>query len=160
MNKQLQSCPWCHAQVKVEPGRRRLYRCSSCNQEFMYSPEEGDTRPEPSAGPAQEEGPAPLDFVETPFIRDLVDVRGGHAHAEDHVFLQACHDVLLSEVRRSGLDAHREQRLQEELQRLTVELCSAPCRKRGTVCKKHSFPESPTMHSLRCCKTRRSNSCS
>ena len=73
MEKQMETCPWCHKEVRVESGRPRLYSCPFCKKEFTFTPSVapvGDKPPAQRAG----EGTAPAsDFVETPFVKDLVD---------------------------------------------------------------------------------------
>lgn len=58
-------------------------------------------------------------------ISRILKVRGGHAYAEDPVFLQTCRDVLLSQARRSG-DGSEDQPNEETLLRLIREICSEP----------------------------------
>jgi len=58
-------------------------------------------------------------------ISRILKVRGGHAHAGDHVFLQTCRDVLLSQARRTGADAENQPG-EETMLRLIGEICSEP----------------------------------
>ncbi len=68
-----ETCPWCHKEVKVEGGRERRYTCSSCKKDFTFTPDPvkaGEKSPDPRSPVAT----APTsDFVETPFVKDLVD---------------------------------------------------------------------------------------
>ncbi len=73
MEKQIQSCPWCHREVQVESGRQRRYSCPFCEKEFTFTPDAGqgernlpDQRPGAGTTPSS-------DFVETPFVKDLVE---------------------------------------------------------------------------------------
>jgi gas vesicle protein GvpN len=75
-----ETCPWCHKNVLVEAGRGRFYSCPFCKKKFIL-----ETKSSPEAQPAKVPSPAvredvaradvvPLaDFVETPFVKDLVD---------------------------------------------------------------------------------------
>jgi nitric oxide reductase NorQ protein len=67
-----ENCPWCNKEVQVESGRQRLYTCSWCKKEFTYTP--GPAKPEVKlpAHTVQVATPPPSDFVETPFVKDLV----------------------------------------------------------------------------------------
>ena len=38
MEKQKETCPWCHKEVQVESGRERLYPCPFCKKEFTFTP--------------------------------------------------------------------------------------------------------------------------
>ena len=58
-------------------------------------------------------------------ISRILKVRGGHAYAEDQVFLQTCRDVLLSQANRTGASSG-EQPNEETLLRLIREICSEP----------------------------------
>lgn len=66
------NCPWCNKEVKVESGWERLYTCSWCKKDFTYTP--GPAKPEVKlpAHTVQVATPPPSDFVETPFVKDLV----------------------------------------------------------------------------------------
>ena len=46
-----ETCPWCHKEVQVEPGRQRLYTCSTCKNEFTYTPDPGEVEEKPPAQP-------------------------------------------------------------------------------------------------------------
>jgi gas vesicle protein GvpN len=84
MGKQIEPCPWCHKEVQVESGRQRLYACHFCKKEFTFTPGADAVESKPAA-PRSEVGVAPpapgsgvgtaraSDFVETPFVKDLVD---------------------------------------------------------------------------------------
>ena len=50
-----ESCPWCHKEVRVEPGRERRYTCSTCKKEFTYTPDPGEAQEKSPAQPAAEE---------------------------------------------------------------------------------------------------------
>ena len=84
MEKQIEPCPWCHKEVQVETGRQRLYACHFCKKEFTYTPGADQVESKPpalrsevgAAPPAPRPGAGtapPSDFVETPFVKDLVD---------------------------------------------------------------------------------------
>lgn len=91
-----ETCPWCHKEVRVEAGRERRYSCSWCNQDFTYSPDPvparqmgGASGRETTAAPASRlVGPPLADFVETPFIKDLVD--RALAYIEDGLHVHLC----------------------------------------------------------------------
>ena len=73
MEKQIEPCPWCQKEVQVESGRQRLYSCPFCKKEFTFTPGAPPVESKPPA-PRSEVGTAPpSDFVETPFVKDLVD---------------------------------------------------------------------------------------
>jgi hypothetical protein len=59
-------------------------------------------------------------------ISRILRVRGGHAHAEDPIFIQTCRDVLLSQARRTGTTVQEDQQNEQTLLRLIQEICSAP----------------------------------
>jgi len=59
-------------------------------------------------------------------ISRILRVRGGHAYAEDPVFIQTCRDVLLSQARRTGATLPEAQHNEETLLRLIQEICSVP----------------------------------
>ena len=59
-------------------------------------------------------------------ISRILRVRGGHVHASDPVFVQACRDVLLSQARRMGSTPEEDHQNEETLSRLIQEICSAP----------------------------------
>jgi nitric oxide reductase NorQ protein len=67
-----ETCPWCHKDVRVESGRERLYTCSSCKKDFTYSPGPPGAEEESATQPAPVAAASPSDFVETPFVKDLV----------------------------------------------------------------------------------------
>jgi gas vesicle protein GvpN len=73
MEKQIEPCPWCHKEVQVETGRQRLYACHFCKKEFTYTPGADPVESKPPAQRAQAATAPPSDFVETPFVKDLVD---------------------------------------------------------------------------------------
>jgi gas vesicle protein GvpN len=73
MEKQIEPCPWCHKEVQVETGRQRLYACHFCKKEFTYTPGADPVESKPAAPRAQAATAPPSDFVETPFVKDLVD---------------------------------------------------------------------------------------
>ena len=68
-----ETCPWCHKDVKVESGRERLYTCSSCKKEFTFTPDPVAAAEKPPEEPSQVASAQIQDFVETPFIKDLVE---------------------------------------------------------------------------------------
>ena len=59
-------------------------------------------------------------------ISRILRVRGGHAYAEDPVFVQTCRDVLLSQARRTGTSPQEDEQNEKTLLRLTQEICSLP----------------------------------
>ncbi len=85
----IETCPWCQKEVRVASDRERRYTCSWCKKDFTYAPgpartEEKSPAPaarevtaqaarEVTAQAAREVAAPPSDFVETPFIKDLVD---------------------------------------------------------------------------------------
>jgi len=73
MEKQIEPCPWCHKEGQVETGRQRLYACHFCKKEFTYTPGADPVESKPPAQRAQAATAPPSDFVETPFVKDLVD---------------------------------------------------------------------------------------
>jgi nitric oxide reductase NorQ protein len=56
-----ETCPWCRKNVPVEAGRGRFYSCPFCKKNFT------------SAADGMPAAAVPSDFVETPFVKDLVD---------------------------------------------------------------------------------------
>jgi gas vesicle protein GvpN len=72
MEKQIEPCPWCNKEVQVEAGRQRLYSCPFCKKEFTYTPGAAQEGGKPPAPQGRVSAP-PSDFVETPFVKDLVD---------------------------------------------------------------------------------------
>ena len=68
-----QTCPWCHKEVRVDAGRQRLYTCPFCKNNFTFTPSAAQAEGKPTAQPAQAGTALPSDFVETPFVKDLVD---------------------------------------------------------------------------------------
>ena len=72
-----QSCPWCHKEVRVDAGHQRLYTCPFCKNNFTFTPTAPRAQAKPAAQPAEpgtpEAGtPLPSEFVQTPFVKDLV----------------------------------------------------------------------------------------
>jgi hypothetical protein len=59
-------------------------------------------------------------------ISRILRVRGGHANAENPIFMQTCRDVLLSQARRTGTTVQEDQQNEQTLLRLIQEICSAP----------------------------------
>jgi gas vesicle protein GvpN len=59
-------------------------------------------------------------------IARILKVRGGHTHAGDPVFTQACRDVLFSEIRRAAQEPIADAQLEQSLQHLIQEPCSTP----------------------------------
>jgi gas vesicle protein GvpN len=68
-----QTCPWCQNEVRVDAGRQRLYACPFCKKNFTFTPGAAQAEGKPTARPAEAGTPPPSDFVETPFVKDLVD---------------------------------------------------------------------------------------
>jgi nitric oxide reductase NorQ protein len=73
MEKQTETCPWCQKEVRVEAGRQHLYTCPFCTNSFTYTPSAVQADGKPPAQASQAGTPPPTDFVETPFVKDLVD---------------------------------------------------------------------------------------
>ena len=73
MEKQIQPCPWCHKEVQVESGRQRRYSCPFCKKEFTFAPGAAQVESKPPAQRFRAGTAPPSDFVETPFVKDLVD---------------------------------------------------------------------------------------
>ena len=59
-------------------------------------------------------------------ISRILRVRGGHAYAENPVFIQTCRDVLLSQASRTGTTLQEGQQNEQTLLRLIREICSVP----------------------------------
>jgi gas vesicle protein GvpN len=59
-------------------------------------------------------------------ISRILRVRGGHANAENAVFVQTCRDVLLSQARRTGATVPEDQQNEQTLLRLIQEICGVP----------------------------------
>jgi gas vesicle protein GvpN len=94
---QKETCPWCQKEVRVATDRERRYNCSWCKRDFDYSPGPAAAEVKSPASPAREVAAPPArevaapparevaattvrevaatttDFVETPFVKDLVD---------------------------------------------------------------------------------------
>ncbi len=92
MEKLKESCPWCHKEVHVEPGRERRYTCSWCKKDFTFSPGPDDAvkapvKPVEPVKPATASA-APSDFVETPAVKDLV--ARTLAYIEDGLHVHLC----------------------------------------------------------------------
>ena len=68
-----QTCPWCHKEVKVDAGHQHLYTCPFCKNNFTFTPGAAEPEGKPPPLPSPPETPLPSDFVETPFVKDLVD---------------------------------------------------------------------------------------
>jgi gas vesicle protein GvpN len=73
MEKQIETCPWCHREVQVESGRERLYSCPFCKEQFTFTPSDAQAKDKPPARPTEAATAPPLDFVGTSFVKDLVD---------------------------------------------------------------------------------------
>ena len=73
MEKQIETCPWCHREVQVESERQRLYSCPFCKNEFTFTPSAPHVEDKPTAQRSGAGTAPPSDFVETPFVKDLVD---------------------------------------------------------------------------------------
>jgi len=88
MEQLAETCPWCQKKILVEAGRTRLYTCSHCQKNFTYSPGAAETESRPStpattqaaptqaapakASPVKAGAAQDTEFVETPFVKDLV----------------------------------------------------------------------------------------
>jgi gas vesicle protein GvpN len=59
-------------------------------------------------------------------IARILRVRGGHAYAENPIFIQTCRDVLLSQARGTGTTLQENQQNEQTLLRLIREICSVP----------------------------------
>jgi hypothetical protein len=59
-------------------------------------------------------------------ISRILQVRSGHANAEDSVFVQTCRDVLLSQARRMGSSPEEDLQNEATLLRLIQDICSVP----------------------------------
>jgi len=59
-------------------------------------------------------------------ISRILRVRGGHAFAENPIFIQTCRDVLLSQARRTGTTPQEDQQNEQTLSRLIQEISSVP----------------------------------
>ena len=66
------NCPWCKKEVQVESGRKQLYTCSGCKKDFTYTPDPMKAEVKSPGHAVQAATPPPSDFVETPFVKDLV----------------------------------------------------------------------------------------
>jgi len=73
MDKQIETCPWCHKEVRVETGRHHLYVCPFCKNQFTFTPTAAQPEGKPPAQTSQGGTAPPSDFVETPFVKDLAD---------------------------------------------------------------------------------------
>ena len=73
IEKQIEICPWCQKEVQVEIGRQRLYSCPFCKNKFTITPSANEVVGKPPAQRSGVETAPPSDFVETPFVKDLVD---------------------------------------------------------------------------------------
>jgi nitric oxide reductase NorQ protein len=74
-----ETCPWCHKNVLVEAGRGRFYSCPFCKKKFTSEAESGQAAQAARAPAAtsradvaRADSPPLADFVETPFVQDLV----------------------------------------------------------------------------------------
>jgi gas vesicle protein GvpN len=68
-----QTCPWCHKEVRVDAGQQRLYTCPFCKNNFTFTPSAAQAEGKPTARPSEAGIALPSDFVDTPFVKDLVD---------------------------------------------------------------------------------------
>jgi len=73
MAKLTQTCPWCHKDVSLDAERQRLYTCPFCERTFKFTPDADQAKGKPSAQPSQVRTALPSRFVETPFLKELVD---------------------------------------------------------------------------------------
>jgi len=67
-----ETCPWCQGEVKVDAGHQRLYTCPFCKNKFTFTPGAARAKGKPTARLSAAEAPPTSDFVETPFVKDLV----------------------------------------------------------------------------------------
>ena len=67
-----ETCPWCHREILVNAGHA-LYSCPFCKNTFTITPSAAQAATMPKAQPSETETPSSADFVETPFVKDLVD---------------------------------------------------------------------------------------
>ncbi len=87
MAKLTQSCPWCKKDVVVESERSRLYACPFCKNNFTFTPSAIQTENKTGTPPV-EMGMAPSSrFVETPFLKELVDRTLAYIQEGLHVHL-------------------------------------------------------------------------
>ena len=92
-------------------------------------------------------------------ISRILQVRGGHANAEDQVFVQTCRDVLLSQARRMGSSPEEDQQNEETLLRLIQEICSVPLPTEFPLPRRQSMRWSPTILWRSWAKTKRFRNC-
>jgi len=59
-------------------------------------------------------------------ISRILRVRGGHAYAEDPIFVQTCRDVLLSQGCRTATTLEEAQQNEQTLRHLIQEICGTP----------------------------------
>ncbi len=59
-------------------------------------------------------------------ISRILRVRGGHAYAEDPIFVQTCRDVLLSQGCRTATTLEAAQQREQTLRQLIQEICGTP----------------------------------
>jgi nitric oxide reductase NorQ protein len=72
IDKKMEICPKCLGEVWVEPTHRKLYRCRKCGQNFHYIPERSPVS-QPSVENPNVKFTIPEEFVETPFINNLIE---------------------------------------------------------------------------------------
>jgi gas vesicle protein GvpN len=65
-------CPWCHKEVLVEAGHA-LYSCPFCKNTFTVTPSAAQAETESKPRPLEALTPSSAEFVETLFIKDLVE---------------------------------------------------------------------------------------
>ncbi|MEI7450057.1 MAG: gas vesicle protein GvpN [Desulfomonile sp.] len=87
MAKLTQPCPWCHKDLVVESERRRLYTCPFCNNNFSFVPSDNNDQDKPAAQPSHAGIAQPSRFVETPFLKELVDRTLAYIQEGLHVHL-------------------------------------------------------------------------
>ena len=68
-----ETCPWCHKEVRVEPGASGATPARPVRKISLTPLVPLNAERKPSAQPAREVAAPPSDFVETPFMKDLVD---------------------------------------------------------------------------------------
>ena len=87
MAKLTQPCPWCHKDVGVEAGHHPLYTCPFCKNNFTFIPSDAQAEGKPVAQPSQVGTALPSRFVETPFLKELVDRTLAYIQEGLHVHL-------------------------------------------------------------------------
>jgi gas vesicle protein GvpN len=73
MDQMTETCPWCNKKVMVDSKPGRLYACPFCKKNFTSESRPPAEAIKAQAAPSQTDTPQPADFVETPFVKDLVE---------------------------------------------------------------------------------------